>query len=149
MKFRFCVACLSEKDLHHHHLVPKVRGGSDDERNLITLCQACHALIHQTKEWTNHNALTREGMRKAKENKKVYTNSVYGFDVKDGKMIKNKKEQATIRMMKKWEKQGWEWQRIATELNNLGIKTKKGVEWHRSTIRRMMIRIAKESQTKS
>jgi len=27
---------------HTHHMVPKSLGGSDQERNLITLCQPCH-----------------------------------------------------------------------------------------------------------
>ena len=47
MKFAFCVACLATDDLQHHHLVTRKEGGSDDEKNLITLCSGCHDKLHR------------------------------------------------------------------------------------------------------
>lgn len=35
--------------LHVHHIVYRSQGGSDDESNLITLCENCHHKLHQGK----------------------------------------------------------------------------------------------------
>jgi len=69
----FCVACghSNHEHLHHHHLVPRIHGGSDDEINLITLCTACHGKVHGVKWHNNHRTLIVEGMERAKTNGKV------------------------------------------------------------------------------
>lgn len=46
MKTKHCVACAAIEGLEHHHLKPKFDGGGDEETNLITLCSACHGIIH-------------------------------------------------------------------------------------------------------
>lgn len=38
------VACRGRLD--PHHLVPRSRGGSDDDANLVTLCRAHHDAVH-------------------------------------------------------------------------------------------------------
>jgi HNH endonuclease len=45
MRLAFCAACGVTEDLQYHHLVTGPEGGSDDERNLITLCDPCHAKL--------------------------------------------------------------------------------------------------------
>ena len=47
MRLSFCAACGSTEDLEHHHLVTRGEQGSDDERNLITLCFACHLKLYE------------------------------------------------------------------------------------------------------
>ena len=47
MRLAFCAACGSAEDLQHHHLVTRAEGGSDDERNLITLCGPCRAKLRE------------------------------------------------------------------------------------------------------
>ena len=47
MRLAFCAACGSKDDLRHHHLVTRSEGDSDDERNLITLCDPCHAKLRE------------------------------------------------------------------------------------------------------
>jgi hypothetical protein len=47
MKLTFCAACGSTDDLQHHHLVTRGENGSDDERNLITLCDPCQAKLRE------------------------------------------------------------------------------------------------------
>ena len=47
MKLNFCVLCGTTEKLHHHHVIPKAQGGTDDEDNFITLCYDHHAMIHQ------------------------------------------------------------------------------------------------------
>jgi HNH endonuclease/Helix-turn-helix domain of resolvase len=65
MRLDFCVACGSLDALHHHHLVPRVEGGPDDDSNLITLCQGCHGKVHGRTFW-RHREMQRAGIEKAK-----------------------------------------------------------------------------------
>ena len=46
MKLEFCALCGTTEKLHHHHVIPKAQGGTDDEDNLLTLCYDHHAMIH-------------------------------------------------------------------------------------------------------
>jgi len=46
MKLRFCVICGTNKDLEHHHIIPKVNGGDDHQHNFLTLCHDHHDWIH-------------------------------------------------------------------------------------------------------
>lgn len=39
--------CRSTRFLEIHHLRPRFRGGGHDPANLVTLCAACHRLIHE------------------------------------------------------------------------------------------------------
>jgi 5-methylcytosine-specific restriction endonuclease McrA len=39
--------CGSAHFLDVHHMIPRERGGTNDPDNLITLCTACHRLIHE------------------------------------------------------------------------------------------------------
>lgn len=41
-----CALCDSTYHIQIHHAIPRGQGGSNDERNLITLCQRCHMLVH-------------------------------------------------------------------------------------------------------
>ena len=38
-----CQRCGRREGLDVHHIVSRAQGGSDQERNLITLCRSCHA----------------------------------------------------------------------------------------------------------
>ncbi len=39
--------CSSKRYLEVHHKVPRSAGGSNDASNLVTLCSACHQLVHR------------------------------------------------------------------------------------------------------
>lgn len=41
-----CVRCGSEKDLEEDHIIPKIKGGTDDESNKRWLCSPCHDYRH-------------------------------------------------------------------------------------------------------
>jgi 5-methylcytosine-specific restriction endonuclease McrA len=41
-----CQFCGHRQQLDIHHIIPRSRGGSDSEDNLITLCRTCHGVIH-------------------------------------------------------------------------------------------------------
>ena len=40
-----CYSCRSEEDLHLHHIVPIMSGGTNDAWNLMTLCRTCHTKV--------------------------------------------------------------------------------------------------------
>lgn len=67
MKLDFCAICGSKFELQHHHLIPKVRGGTDDETNILTLCYEHHCWFHKVKpsKFTEQSKLIKEGLRKA------------------------------------------------------------------------------------
>jgi len=41
-----CQACGRRTNLQVHHIQLRSQSGDDAEKNLITLCSACHDLIH-------------------------------------------------------------------------------------------------------
>jgi HNH endonuclease len=65
-----CAVC-GEADatkLEDHHFIPRLLGGSDHHRNMLTLCGACHAVLHgmQSERRLEHRSLTRSGLTAAK-----------------------------------------------------------------------------------
>jgi hypothetical protein len=42
-----CKLCSKESEyLEVHHIIPKSRGGLDNDNNLIKICVDCHSLVH-------------------------------------------------------------------------------------------------------
>jgi 5-methylcytosine-specific restriction endonuclease McrA len=41
-----CQACGSMSNLEVHHKEFRSHSGDDSEQNLVTLCSACHAVVH-------------------------------------------------------------------------------------------------------
>ena len=66
MKLDFCVLCATTENLHHHHVIPKVRGGTDSEDNLITVCEKHHHMIHNMRQDADMYELARIGREKAR-----------------------------------------------------------------------------------
>lgn len=46
MRIPFCAVCGETSNLEYHHFRPKSLGGSDDEKNILTLCGPCHGDFH-------------------------------------------------------------------------------------------------------
>jgi 5-methylcytosine-specific restriction endonuclease McrA len=44
-----CQRCGTMSNLEAHHQQFRSRGGDDLEQNLITLCSACHSLVHRAR----------------------------------------------------------------------------------------------------
>ena len=63
----FCCICGKKEDLNQHHVIPVVKGGINDETNLITLCYKHHMWIHGRKyrDSINHSMLIKEGQMKS------------------------------------------------------------------------------------
>lgn len=66
MRLDFCVACGAKEDIQHHHLVPRLAGGSDDDANMVSLCVVCHGKIHDM-EWAyGHSEACKLGWERNK-----------------------------------------------------------------------------------
>lgn len=62
-----CKICRKKTDyLESHHIVPKSRGGSDDESNLINICVECHGLAHDVSFSNNKSGLVKESFDRRK-----------------------------------------------------------------------------------
>lgn len=63
MRLTFCVLC-GQNDpttLEHHHFIPNIWGGTDDENNMFTVCGICHGRIHNIPRPLNLSELIKEG----------------------------------------------------------------------------------------
>ncbi len=62
-----CKLCNKKtKHLELHHIIPKSRGGTNDESNLIKLCPECHGLAHDVSFSRDRGGLIKEGIIKNK-----------------------------------------------------------------------------------
>ena len=91
MKLNFCVLCGSKKELHHHHVIPKVKGGTDDEDNFMTLCEKHHEAIHNIQQCDNFFELARIGRSNAmKRGVRMGRKPKYEHLVPDIKILRQK-----------------------------------------------------------
>lgn len=65
-----CVNCGFESGiLHLHHIVPLIKGGTNNLTNVVYLCEECHSKVHNI-NFKQHSNLTKEGIKKARLNGK-------------------------------------------------------------------------------
>tara|TARA_R110000824_G_scaffold297814_1_gene486065 strand:- start:37 stop:567 length:531 start_codon:yes stop_codon:yes gene_type:complete len=137
MKLKFCCICGKTEDLQHHHVIPKVSGGNNDETNLITLCYEHHNWIHglDYKKSINFSRLMKKSSRKKKDNLKVYGHVPLGYDKgDDNNLVENLEEQALIREIFILREKGKSYGTIAIYLNDKGIRGKQGGKFYAVTI---------------
>jgi len=67
-----CTHCKkSSKELHKHHIVPRSRGGTDDDDNIVLLCIDCHGLAHDA-SFKSRNGLIASGIQKVRDDQKAF-----------------------------------------------------------------------------
>ena len=59
MRLSFCAACGTTNDLQSHHLVTRREGGTNSEKNLLTLYHPYNAKPHKRPLWRPAFALRR------------------------------------------------------------------------------------------
>ena len=80
---------------------------------------------------------TKLAMKHLKDNSKVFTGPIFGWDRQGGDIIPNWKEQDIIDYMRhRHYVQGWSGNKIAKQLNELKVKGKKGGSWTSSMVLR-------------
>jgi len=65
----------------------------------------------------------------------------FGYNYKNGRLEKNKKEQEIIRVIKQLKSSGFSLRGIARELNKRLISTKNNGIWHANTVRKILGRV--------
>jgi len=60
MRTDICFECSAGGDIHMHHVVPRVLGGT----KMVPLCEKCHSLVHD-RGMVGHSRLVRKGQDKA------------------------------------------------------------------------------------
>ncbi len=68
----------------------------------------------------------------------------FGYDYKNGKLEKNKEEQAVIRLIKQLRSSGLSFRGIARELNKRLVPTKKNGIWQGATVSTILSRVGNQ-----
>jgi hypothetical protein len=130
---KICFECSSIENIHMHHVVPKIYGGT----KMIPLCAKCHGLVH-SKDLTKLAVLGKAGRDRCKAEGKVYCGSiVYGLkrDSNNHKVLAIcEEEMKVVRRMKNLRSRGWSYNKISLKLNEDGIKSKKGGVWYMRSV---------------
>ncbi|MCK4786226.1 MAG: recombinase family protein [Desulfobacteraceae bacterium] len=77
---------------------------------------------------------TRDALRHKKALGEVYNHAPYGYDIVERKLVPNKVEQKVIARILTLRDDKMSLQCIASDLNNEGIRTKKGKAWFPKTV---------------
>ncbi len=140
-----CWECeIETEDIHHHHPVPRVRGGT----KTIPLCESCHGKAHHRKGHMNTSALTKEGLRRAKERGvKLGNPNPRPASLKSAALRKKRADAFAARVMPVIEEiqsagittmSG-----IALALTRRGIKSARGGKWYATTVQNIIRRADK------
>ncbi|MEM9905965.1 MAG: recombinase family protein [Cyanobacteria bacterium P01_D01_bin.44] len=70
-----------------------------------------------------------------------YGSPAYGERAVNGQLVKDEKEQAIIDLIRRHHKSGKSLQQIANWMNQQGYKTKRGRQWQRISIKRVLDRL--------
>ncbi len=124
-----CFECGEEGEVHFHHVVPKSKGG----RKLLPLCLTCHGLVHERK--MTSSALTRAAIHRRRDMGLVYNHSVFGYDIKNGKLVDNPAELKAVNNVFKLKRHGFSLHQIAKKLNAIGVAGKRGGKFYASTVK--------------
>lgn len=140
-----CFECGEETEARHH-VVPRVLGGT----KTIPLCQKCHDIVHSDRpvRRTSVSELTKEGLRKAKLRGVKFGNPRYEEALPKARKVQMSNadtfaltlapsirlfHQAGITSLTD----------IASGLNDQGLKTRRGGDWHPTSVKRLISRLEK------
>lgn len=76
--------------------------------------------------------------RKAKDGGYAYGAPPFGFRVEDGELVPDEGEQETLDRARQLQKGGSSIREIATTLNEEDRRTKRGTQWHPTTVPRVL-----------
>ena len=144
-----CGNCLEPAN-HRHHIVPKVLGGTDNETNLVWLCEPCHGKVHN-RRFLNHGTLTKAGLQAAK----ARGVKLGGFRGRPGTAEDCDKARAAhsakansfakdFLFVREMREAGSSYRGIAKHLNEGGYKSRNGGQWHPSSVKYLLDRLEKE-----
>lgn len=126
---------------HQHHVVPRVMGGT----RTIPLCGECHGKVHGL-DFTNHRALTRAGIEKARAkgvllgnrtgNRNSDTTAAQSAWKATTKAKQAEAKNACLELIA--EHGELSTRKLADHLNQAGYKTATGKQWNAPQVWRIM-----------
>lgn len=140
-----CWECETVGDVHHHHPVPKSRGGT----KTIPLCQECHAKAHHRDKRMTTAELTREALAaKRRRGERISHDAPFGFAVsEDGKtLVKNAEEHRLALEILRLRQEGQTIRGIADRLNHSDVPC-RGSRWHPTSVARLLKRLDAKTPT--
>lgn len=78
-----------------------------------------------------------------------YGSPAFGERAVDGQLVQDTREQATIEMIRRHHKSGKSLQKVADWLNANGYTTKRGNQWKRISVKRVLDRLYGKNQKSS
>lgn len=143
-----CGNCLEPAN-HRHHIVPKVLGGTDNETNLVWLCEPCHGKVHD-RRFLNHSALTKAGLQAAKaRGVKLGGSRLPPGDAESAAKARAAHSAKALLFakgfffVKELHDGGMSFRRIAIYLNEGGYKSRQGGNWHPSSVKYLLEKLEK------
>jgi hypothetical protein len=129
-----CFECAATA-YHLHHVVPRSRGGT----KTVALCVACHGLAHHYS--MSHPGLTKEALAAKRTRGERVGQVPYGSRVSsDGVHLEEHPEEApVVELVGELHAAGVSTRAIAARLDAEGAPC-RGVRWHRSLVRRLLLR---------
>ena len=139
MEKMVCFECGCDGEIHNHHVVPKILGGT----KTVPLCPRCHGKVHEV-DFLNHKRLTKEGLVNAKK-RGVKLGSPNNL-TKEAKMkgvqkiIKNKLSNNEWNKAKEFisKLENKNLLETASLLNENGYRTRKGSIFYAGTFKRLI-----------
>ena len=137
-----CFECEAEGvAIHHHHVVPRSRGGT----KTIPLCEPCHSKAHHRKKNMNTSAMIKEGLKRARARGSVIGRKDLYKESKKAQAAYRKRvdeynKAIIIPIIKDLRISGIiGYTAIARHLNSIGIKTVNGKKWFSQTVKNLKL----------
>jgi hypothetical protein len=131
-----CWECEAEGvHIHHHHVVPRSRGGT----KTVPLCEACHAHAHHRGKAMTTSATTSAAMVDMRA-RGLYTGGEarYGYRVGTaGELVPDPAEQAALAAVRELRAGGLSLRATSAELARRGMFTRSGRAFSPSTLMTM------------
>ncbi len=130
-----CWECGTVGDVHHHHPVPKSRGGT----RTIALCLLCHGKAHGRDKAMTTSALTKEALSRRRARGQPVSGSIpWGMMLgPDGRLVANPDEQPFVLRALKLLRSGTTVRATADILTQEGFRTRAGGKILGTTIQRL------------